>query len=151
MKPEEVATSFTGAKPGQSVVQIVKLGAGRAEVGRARRELARSLHGWGVARDCADTAMLLTTELVTNAIRHGTAPVTVRAGMQASSGRLQVEVHDCSVIAVAPRRAAPGDTDGRGLQLVDVLAESWGSRSRSGSAKPGKNVWFQLSTLPAAG
>lgn len=124
------------------VVRIAELGEGLTEVGRARRELARSLDGWGVAGDSADVAVLLTDELVTNAIRHGAAPVTLCAGLQVSSGCLRVEVHDVSPVTVAPRVASEDDVDGRGLQLVDVLSDTWGC----GAVAPGKNVWFELRT-----
>ena len=117
---------------------IAELGSGPREVGRARRVLARALERWGVDGECADVAVLLTSELVTNAIRHGAAPVRVRAGI--GSGGLRVEVDDEARGAVSPRQAAPTDLDGRGLHLVESLSDRWGW----GSARRGKRVWFEL-------
>lgn len=128
------------------VARIALLGDGPTEVGRARRELARNLDEWGVAGDNAAVAILLTNELVTNAIKHGIGPVTLCAGVVDASGCLRIEVHDCSPVAVAPRDADDDDVDGRGLLLVDVLATTWGC----GPEDPGKNVWFELRTLAVA-
>lgn len=120
---------------------IAELGSGPREVGRARRVLARSLRAWGIDGHDADVAVLLTSELVTNAIRHGAAPVRLRAGVDARG--LRVEVDDEARGTVAPRRAAPGDAHGRGLFLVETLADRWGCRA----AGSGKRVWFELARL----
>jgi anti-sigma regulatory factor (Ser/Thr protein kinase) len=117
---------------------IAELGSGPREVGRARRVLSRALHRWGVDGECADIAVLLTSELVTNAIRHGDAPVRLRAGV--GSRGLRVEVDDEARGTVAPREAALTDLDGRGLHLVESLSDRWGCRS----AARGKRVWFEL-------
>lgn len=122
----------------QLVELIAELGAGPREVSRARRALSMSLSGWGWDGDSADVAVLLTSELVTNAIRHGNSPILLRAGLV--HGRLRVEVVDHAVDGVAIRRAQDEDEDGRGLQLVDVLADSWGWSP----IRNGKHVWFEL-------
>ena len=117
---------------------IAELGSGPREVGRARRVLTRALHEWGIDGDHANVAVLLTSELVTNAIRHGVAPVRLRAGLERA--RLRVEVDDEADGTVAPRDAAPTDLDGRGLHLVECLSDRWGCRSDT----TGKRVWFEL-------
>ncbi|MFP5334442.1 MAG: ATP-binding protein [Actinomycetes bacterium] len=117
---------------------IAELGNGPREVGRARRVLARALRGWGIDGEDAEVAVLLTSELVTNAIRHGSAPVRLRAGV--GHRGLRVEVDDESRGTVTPRHAAPTDVDGRGLHLVESLSDRWGCRTGNG----GKRVWFEL-------
>ena len=117
---------------------IAELGSGPREVSRARRALSTSLTDWGWAGDSADIAILLTSELVTNAIRHGDSPILLRAGLVRD--RLRVEVVDHAVDGVAVRKAHEDDEDGRGLHLVDALADSWGWSP----IMNGKHVWFEL-------
>lgn len=94
-----------------------------------------------MAGEDAEIAVLLTSELVTNAIRYGAPPVTLRAGVS-RRGALRVEVQDDEPGAVVARRAKLDDVGGRGLQLVDSLADRWGYRS----TRSGKRVWFELTT-----
>jgi anti-sigma regulatory factor (Ser/Thr protein kinase) len=117
---------------------IAELGSGPREVARARRVVARALTGWGLDGEEVEVAVLLTSELVTNAIRHGTAPVRVRA--EVGRRRLRIAVEDGSRGTVTPHEAASTDLDGRGLHLVDTLADRWGCRPAYG----GKRVWFEL-------
>jgi len=83
-----------------------------------------------------DTVELLTSELLTNAVRHGRGgAVTLRLlGFQ---DRVTVEVTDCSTREPRARRAGVEDESGRGLMLVEALAQAWGTRPSSG----GKTVW----------
>ena len=118
---------------------IAELGAGTREVGRARRVIARALHRWDIHGDPAEVAVLLTSELVTNAIRHGGPPVTVRAGLS-RRGSLRIEVRDDEPGSVVARLAGLDDDGGRGLLLVDSLADRWGYRS----TRSGKRVWFEV-------
>jgi len=119
---------------------IAELGSGPREVGRARRALARTLGGWGWTGDPVDVAVLLTSELVTNAIRHGAAPVRLSAGLL-QSAVLRIEVQDPTDHALSVRSTSHDDEDGRGLQLVEVLSDDWGWRPVPSG---GKRVWFEL-------
>jgi anti-sigma regulatory factor (Ser/Thr protein kinase) len=87
-----------------------------------------------------DTAELLVSELVTNALRHGEGPM-IRLTLSCRLGALHCEVEDASSARPAVCR---GDNEegesGRGLLLVEHLAARWGSRL-SGR---GKTVWFDL-------
>ena len=122
-----------------AVELIAELGDGPTEVGRARRVLARALERWGIDGDPAEVAVLLTSELVTNAIRHGVPPVVLRAGI-APRGAVRVEVDDVKPGQVVPMEEDLWAVDGRGLQMVEMLADRWGCRS----SLEGKRVWFEV-------
>lgn len=122
-----------------------RVDANPAQVGRARRLLRDRLDGWGVSGDPSDVALLLTSELLTNAILHGTPPLTLVATV--TGRRVRVEVHDGdarSASRVGQRRlqllASDSSPGGRGLTLVAALSTRWGTSS-SGR---GKYVWFEL-------
>jgi two-component sensor histidine kinase len=113
-----------------------------------RTDLHTTLASWGLA-DLVEVAALLATELFANALRHG-APlpggsVDVRARVRHDGDRdhLRVEVIDAaadSAALVRVRDAAGDDEGGRGLSMVEMLAEGWGvvaSATRKG-------VWFEL-------
>ncbi|MEU5429656.1 ATP-binding protein [Streptomyces olivoreticuli] len=136
-------------------------------VGEVRAQLRALLAHWG-APGRADTAELLTSELVTNALVHtdGAAVVTATLTGDAearSKGRLRVEVRDFVArhpalrVPGARSGGGPGDgresgaedgaydiektaTSGRGLLLVHSLADGWGVRPHG----VGKAVWFEL-------
>lgn len=133
------------------------------EVGRARRWARSRLAGLGIAADepLAETLILLVSELVTNAVVHtGHAAVlrlslpaeateeVVRSGQAERSGQapepaaatVRVEVADSSSRAPVPRCAGGDATGGRGLALVDCLADRWGW-SPEGA---GKSIWCEL-------
>lgn len=114
---------------------------GRADlraVREARKALRELLGRWG-ENGQSDVAELLTSELVTNAIVHTDhdAVLTATVGPRG----LRVEVRD--FVARRPRmRVAVTDdgTNGRGLFLVQSLADAWGVRAHG----VGKAVWFEL-------
>jgi anti-sigma regulatory factor (Ser/Thr protein kinase) len=124
-----------------AVELIAELGDGPTEVGRARRLLATVLDRWGVGGDAAEVAVLLTSELVTNAIRHGVPPIVLRAGL-APRGAVRIEVDDLRPGQVVPMEEDLWAVDGRGLQMVDLMADRWGCRS----SLAGKRVWFEVRT-----
>lgn len=95
----------------------------------------------GRPEPAVDIALILTSELVTNAVRYGSEPISL--GISLAYGVLHVDVYDGS--RVAPRPSPDGQPDsenGRGLLIVAELASDWGARTRAGS--PGKIVWFDL-------
>jgi anti-sigma regulatory factor (Ser/Thr protein kinase) len=103
----------------------------------AARALVRAVAGPpGVSRD-AEVAALLISEVVTNAVRHGFAPIAVEIACAASA--LRVEVHDSSHELPA-RNRHPDAAGGYGLVLVDSLAARWGAESEP----DGKVVWFEV-------
>ncbi|WP_059013184.1 SpoIIE family protein phosphatase [Streptomyces specialis] len=108
----------------------------RAQVRRARHAVADTLRAWGLD-PLTETARLLVSELVTNAVRHAHGPVEVRMALGAS---LLIEVTDPVTDPPCERSAAPDDEGGRGLPLVARVSRGWGTRRRP----VGKTVWFEL-------
>ncbi|WP_330336517.1 SpoIIE family protein phosphatase [Streptomyces sp. NBC_00557] len=106
---------------------------------RARHLIRAAVRSWGY-RDRADEIELVADELITNALMHteGSAIVTLRALDRGR--RLRIEVEDSS--SALPRRREPGEdgVSGRGLLLVDMLADGWGVEARGG----GKAVWCEF-------
>lgn len=118
-------------------------------VGRARTLLRQQASSWRVPEDTAETAVLLLSELMTNACRHGHAPPgrEISARCVLSGSTLRVEVSDAGSGLPRLRHASPDDESGRGLALVAALAETWGSGPRPYGI--GKTVWFELTVRAA--
>lgn len=114
-----------------------------AAVRQARAFVEATLAAWDLD-DVAEVAVLLTSELTTNAVRHARTAFTVAVACRPPE--LVVEVGDGSDSLPVQRPKSVRSEGGRGLQLVAALARSWGTRRRRGG---GKVVWFQLD-LPAA-
>ncbi|CAL9450116.1 SpoIIE family protein phosphatase [Streptomyces sp. Tu 3180] len=107
-----------------------------AAPGRARRLVRRTLSRWGL-EELSDSVELLVSEVVTNAVRYASRPVTLRL--------LRTDVLRCEVGDDVPqlprlRQARATDEGGRGLYLVNRLARRWGATRLS----TGKVVWFEL-------
>jgi PAS domain S-box-containing protein len=111
-------------------------------VARARELAREQLLAWDLG-DLVDTTELLVSELVTNALRHGYGDIRLRLLLDRT---LVCEVWDSALVQPRRRRARDTDEGGRGLQLVTMLSESWGSRR----THRGKTVWFELA-LPGRG
>jgi anti-sigma regulatory factor (Ser/Thr protein kinase) len=113
-----------------------------AAVRRARTFVNDQCHAAGINHDTSDTAVLLTSEIVTNAFLHGRS--AARVTLVTTCDRLRVEVGDDN--SRLPRRADPDREalNGRGLAIVEMLAADWGAAQQS----QGKIVWFELSCAP---
>jgi DNA-binding NarL/FixJ family response regulator len=103
----------------------------------ARRFVDETLQRWEYG-DLFDVVALLASELVTNAILHARSEVEL--SVRLTPAAIRVEVADHSAERPVPRAAAPEDTSGRGLALVETLASAWGVDERVG----GKTVWFEV-------
>jgi anti-sigma regulatory factor (Ser/Thr protein kinase) len=146
-----------GAAAGVRLRRVVRLASRLSAVSAARTEVEAAIGAWSLAVD-PDVAILLTSELVTNAVTHATAHRNGRAARRggaaeavllviaADDAGLRVDVHDGSgdlpVLADCP--ADPDAETGRGLLLVTSLSAEWGFYRTPG----GKAVYFTLQAQP---
>lgn len=114
------------------------LSCGPEAAGLARRLVADACGAAGLPADTCDSALLCTSELVTNAIVHGRSDIRLSIG--ASPGLLRIEVGDDNSRHPHLQPADDGALDGRGLFIVDLLTSRWGVRDDH----IGKVVWFEL-------
>ncbi len=129
-----------------------------AEVGRARRWVRSRIaaSAIGVDEPLAETLILLVSELVTNAVVHTGSPAVLRLCLPgaapdtgagdgtsaevAEAATVRLEVADTSARPPRPRCVDSDETGGRGLALVDGLADRWGW-SPEGA---GKRIWCEV-------
>jgi anti-sigma regulatory factor (Ser/Thr protein kinase) len=95
--------------------------------------------------DCVETVVILTDELVANAVTHGRPPIMLVVNLDRSS--VNVAVTDAGpglpILRPVPRIAESG----RGLVIVDVLSDQWGVDP----LPAGKRVWFRMTAGPLTG
>ncbi|MGW6442775.1 ATP-binding protein [Lentzea sp. NPDC055074] len=112
----------------------LELGDDIAEVRRARNWLRRQLVDLNA--DHAEDVVMVADELVSNSLRHGTAPREIRLVRQHAS--LRIEVDDgCGTPA---HTRPPSVHGGRGLMLVSAVAGGWGQLTKG----DGKTVWAEF-------
>lgn len=131
-------------------VSVLEMGPSASAPACARRHVTSVLAEWRVAPDLVSDASLITSELVSNAARASVSldvPSPVGLRLLGSAQRVVIEVWDCGPGAPV-RRALPALDDeasfaesGRGLQIVENLANQWGCRWASAHVKA---VWAEL-------
>ncbi len=104
-----------------------------------RDQITSTLRTWGIDEGVVDDVELLASELTTNAIVYGSSPISVR--LRHTSRHVVLEVYDSATYLPRRMRPTPDDEHGRGLQLVALLADRWGTRP----TENGKAVWAVLS------
>jgi anti-sigma regulatory factor (Ser/Thr protein kinase) len=153
------SNTVTGASAGLRVCRVVRLAPRLSAVAAARAEVAAAIRSWCVCVD-QDVAILLTSELVTNAVTHATAHQNGKTAGRGITGEavllviaaddtgLRVDVHDGSsdlpIIAGYVAEAEAEAETGRGLLLVTSLSAEWGFYRTAG----GKAVYFTLEVPP---
>jgi len=83
---------------------------------------------------------LLTAEIVSNAVVHGPAQADVTVRLSVSGSLVRVEVTDAGHGAPTVRHPEPTAASGRGLALVEALAQAWGTSP----VATGTSVWFEV-------
>jgi anti-sigma regulatory factor (Ser/Thr protein kinase) len=115
-------------------------------IGEARRLVRAAIEARGGEVD-ADVAVLLTSEVVTNALLHARSPMILAVDVRPNMVR--IAVHDASSAPPYLRDYSATAGTGRGLHLVQALATEWGLDV--GENGNGKWVWFELVERRAAG
>jgi anti-sigma regulatory factor (Ser/Thr protein kinase) len=108
-----------------------------ASASAARRFLRSTLEAWG-CEDLNEVASLLVSEVVTNAVLHARSPIELVIGH--ANDVLRVEVLDRDGRLPVRKNYAIDAGTGRGMLLVDSMADRWGAERRP----QGKIVWFEL-------
>ena len=129
-------------RPTELQVCRVRLTASPAAAGEARSQVRAAIRAWDIPVE-EDIAVLLTSELVTNAIGHE-AGETITLAVTCSFGQLRVDVHDTSPAYPVLVDAAADAEAGRGLMLVASLSATWGIYR----TPAGKAVYFTLAFEP---
>lgn len=93
---------------------------------------------WGLDEDLVDTLLLLVSEMVTNAVRY--APPPLELALARGPDGVRVELCDSDPRLPEPKRPDHEQLGGRGLWLVEVLADEWGFQR----VPAGKRVWFVI-------
>lgn len=141
-EPLAVTAQFTSSPKGARLAR-------RLVVGRLEE------WGWPPESDASCTVSLLVGELAANAVRHGRVPgrdFRLRLVCEARTGAVRVEVSDASPERLpAPSVSSCDDESGRGLFLVDVLADRWGVSSREPAGCVGKTVWAEVAVAARFG
>ncbi len=114
-----------------------EIGVGEGDVSSARRFVSDALRDQLVGPALGDVALMV-SELVTNAILHARAVPHVVVQLDAT--HVRVDVQDPSATRPVPRRPDERAPGGRGLLIVQSLADAWGVDVRP----TGKSVWFSV-------
>ncbi|HVE47186.1 MAG TPA: SpoIIE family protein phosphatase [Acidimicrobiales bacterium] len=141
-RPREEQEGVRGRRPLPPREARIKLPVHPSSSGKARRFVSGVLRSWRMPEITGGAIELLTSELTTNAVRHARSSFTVV--VRYSGDRVRIEVDDSSPLAPEPRIPSDEDPGGRGLILVEALAEEWGVTS----LPVGKRVWFEVLVPP---
>lgn len=110
--------------------------------GHARRWIIQRCHEWQ-CDDLADAAALLTTELVTNVFLHARTDCLIQAAFDHATLKVTVTDWDPHELSIHPTSTSA--EDGRGLLILEAVADAWGIQQQDASAK---TVWFHLTDHP---
>ncbi|CAL9512161.1 hypothetical protein SUDANB145_03639 [Streptomyces sp. enrichment culture] len=139
-KDDNCGEAALSRPPGRRTMLTVRQ-AEPERIGTARRHLRDLLYDWP-SEDQRDSAVLLLSETLTNVLVHTDADALMVAEVTGDPGgrRIRVEVSDAG--QDLPHKRSPGEmaSSGRGLMLIEMLADEWGVTPRG----EGKSIWFDL-------
>jgi hypothetical protein len=133
---------MTLTRPTELYQRRVRLTRRPAAAAEARRQVRVAMRDWKVPVD-PDIAILLTSDLVTNAITHGDGE-TLTLAIRCSRGYLRIDVYDQSRPLPLGMDGPAGPDAGRGLVLVTALSTEWGWFC----TPAGKAMYFTLAFPP---
>src|SRR5947199_10561738 len=107
----------------------------------ARAQARRFLERGGAKPDAVAAACTVVSELVANAVVHGSEPIKLELRLHEDTLRVEVCDGDPKLHAVMADSAAPDGRGGRGLRIVSAFARAWGVRAY----EHGKFVWAHVS------
>jgi hypothetical protein len=126
-------------RPAELHQRRVRLARQATAAGEARAHIRAALSAWQVPVD-PDIALLLTSDVVTDAIVHGAGP-SVTVAIRCSRGQLRVDVYDSARSGFVPAPDDPADKEAHPeLALVERLADDWGTFR----TPAGRTVYFAL-------
>lgn len=120
-------------------VAVLDVAAATSALPEGRRFTDNTLHQWSLPDGVVEDAMLIVSELLTNAIVHGRPPIRLR--LRKTLDELAIEIDDAASAMPRKLRASPEDLHGRGLAIVAEVGARWAARADG----YGKTVW---STIP---
>ncbi|MFD4621121.1 ATP-binding protein [Streptomyces sp. NPDC058475] len=114
--------------------------------GQARTIALELLTRWGVSEEMAGSVLLTVSELVTNSVQHAQPPLSFGLDCDPADGHVHVEVADGGPAATEADRTVdlPADEHGRGLLIIDCLADAHGECQEAGHAVH----WVDITALP---
>ena len=127
---------------GEGQRATIALASNSASLSAARSFVSSTLAQWD-REDRDKVVPLMTSEIVSNAVRHAAGSVTLEVTLL-NGEELRVEVRDGSPDAPVIRRSNPGGIGGHGLTIVESLARRWGVERFEDS----KVVWFEATVSP---
>lgn len=110
-----------------------------ASIPAARHVVGELLAVWRAPHDLQDAALLV-TELVANVVDHAGQANLLTVEVTLSGAWLRIGVVDGSAVRPVVRELESGSGRGRGLRLVEAIADRWGCEDHDG----GKRVWLEL-------
>jgi anti-sigma regulatory factor (Ser/Thr protein kinase) len=130
-------TSSSLCRYRRDIESRLSLPAEPASAAAARRHIRELLDAWDAA-DFEEAAVLLTSELVTNALLHARSAAELHVRL--ADGLLRVGVTDDTPAAPVRKHYGNEAATGRGIMLIETMASAWGTEPVDG----GKVVWFEL-------